>query len=421
MFGPEFLGRVERVVQAFEKPGLQRVLFSASLPQDILGLIQRYFPQHDLVDLVGRDRMKEGLVKGVEHRLCKVEKKLQSRLRILLHLLQEQLELSEHRCIVFVDTNLEVRQLLAHPQLAQARGVHGESKLTEREQVLNAFANREFKILVATDVISRGIDFQDVSLVLQLHPPKEAPQYIHRAGRTGRAGQGGSCITLYDSSEVKLVRRLREATGHDFGMLRAPGPADLHQAAVSKVLDQIFNVPEEEYQEIMDEAQELLEQSPKALATAMAILDSRHMDLGHRPSLLSGRKDFVCLLATDPEHSVCTSEGEAHRVVASLLRGSQVGRVHEAHVGWLVDVPRAAGLQLLSDLRSGKVSAPFELAVAERLPRLVRRRGRAKAPWARQRARRAMEKGSVRRQAAGGGKGLWQPLLAGEEGLSLGL
>lgn len=237
-------------------------------------------------------------------------------------------------------------------------------------------------------MISRGLDFQDVSLVLQLHPPKEASQYIHRAGRTGRARKGGSCITLYDSSEVKVVRRLREATGHDFKMLRAPGPADLHQAAVSKVLDQIFNVPEEDYQEIMDEAQELLEHSPKALATAMAILDSRHMELGHRPSLLSGRKDFLCLLATDPEHSVCTSEGEAQRVVASLLRSGSVGRVQQAQVGWLVDVPRAPGLQLLSDLRSGRLTAPFELSVVERLPRLTRpRRGRAKAPWANQRQR----------------------------------
>lgn len=145
MFGPEFLGRVERVVNAVEKPGLQRVLFSASLPQDILSLIRRYFPQHDLVDLVGRDGLKEAVVKRVDHRLCKVEKKLQPRLRVLLHLLQEKLDLSEHRCIIFADTNLEVRQLLAHPQLAQAKGVHGESKLGEREQVLNAFANQEFK------------------------------------------------------------------------------------------------------------------------------------------------------------------------------------------------------------------------------------------------------------------------------------
>ena len=91
-------------------------------------------------------------------------------------------------------------------------------------------------------MLSRGIDFADVKLVMQLHPPKEAVQYIHRSGRTGRAGQGGTCITFYDASERKLLQRVRAVTNRDFAMLPLPGPLDIHNAPVSRLLEQIFSV-----------------------------------------------------------------------------------------------------------------------------------------------------------------------------------
>ena len=318
MFGPEFFGRVERVLTAVAKQGLQHVLFSASLPADVLGLIERYFPNHDLVDLVDRHgKSGDAVVQSVDHRLCKVqEKRLAARARILLHVLSERLDTSGGRCIVFADTAAEVRSLLAHPALVQrSQGVHSELSVKERDAILTAFANLEFDVLVATDVVSRGVDFVDVNLVLQLHPPKEATQYIHRSGRTGRAGKAGTCITFYDASEQKFVQRVREVTKHDFAMLPVPGPVDIHHASVSRVLEQIYSVQPEEYDQVITEATELLEQhGSQVLATAMAVLDSRHADLERairdRPSLLSGRRGYLCLVANDPDHTVASNEGD---------------------------------------------------------------------------------------------------------------
>eukprot|EP00438_Fugacium_kawagutii_P014409 Skav227029 [mRNA] locus=scaffold3580:10550:18343:- [translate_table: standard] len=277
-----------------------------------------------------------------------------------------ELDVSGGRCIIFADTTHEARTLLSHPALQlRAQAIHNESSSNERDRVLTAFANLEFDVLITTDVVSRGVDFANVQLVLQLHPPKEAVQYIHRSGRTGRAGQGGTCITFYDATERKLVQRIRSITNHDFAILPLPGPVNIHNASVNRILEQMFSVPPEEYDEVLAEATQLLEdKGAEALATAMAILDSRHADLQRalrdRPSVLSGRKGYVCLLANDPEHRVATTEGEAQRVVAQLetrdaMVGSMLpktavlGRVARVSGGWAVDVQHHHASRLVEE------------------------------------------------------------------------
>ena len=394
MYGPEFVGRVERVVNAVAKQGLQKVLFSASLPPDVLALI-RHFADHEYVDLVNRHgKMGDAVVQSVDHRLCKVDdRRLAARVRVLLHILSERLDLSG-RCIIFADTAHEARTLLSHPALGhRAQAVHSESSIQERDRILTAFANLEFDVLITTDVLSRGIDFADVKLVMQLHPPKEAVQYIHRSGRTGRAGQGGTCITFYDASERKLLQRVRAVTNHDFAMLPLPGPLDIHNASVSRLLEQIFSVQPEEYDQVMEDASKLLEMDgPQVLSTAMAILDSRHADLQRavcdRPSILSGKKGYLCLLANDPDHTVATTEGEVQRIVGSLLpKTAVIGRVARVTGGWALDVQHHHASRLVEELRSGRQSAPFEVVVCQRMPRVLRasRSRRAKAPWTAQR------------------------------------
>ncbi|CAE7720860.1 Ddx50 [Symbiodinium sp. CCMP2592] len=408
MFGPEFVGRVERVLNAVAKPGLQHVLFSASLPDDISTLIGQHFPNHELVDLVDRRGPKgEAVVTAVDHRLCKVpDKRPTARARVLMHLLNEKLDMLGGRCIVFVDTASQATALLAHPAMERrARSLHGNSAAEERDSVLTSFANKEFDVLVATDVIARGLDFADVNLVMQLHPPKDAAQYVHRSGRTGRAGRGGTCITLYDSAERRYVQRVRQVTQHEFSMIAAPGPLDVHHAAVSRLLEQLFGVQPEEYDPLLEDAETLLDENgPAILASAMAVLDSRHADLQQalrdRPSIFSGRRGFVCLLANDPEHLVATTEGEIQRIVGSMMpQLAKVGRVARVEGGWAVDVEHRHASGLIEALRSGSVQAPFEVSVARRMPRVLRgRAGRlTKAPWAAQR-RWAMKSGARRRE-----------------------
>jgi len=75
--------------------------------------------------------------------------------------------------------------------------MHGDIAQNQREVTLKRFKEHKFSVLVATDVASRGIDIPDVDLVIQVEPPKDAETYIHRAGRTARAGKLGTCITFW--------------------------------------------------------------------------------------------------------------------------------------------------------------------------------------------------------------------------------
>jgi ATP-dependent RNA helicase DDX21 len=80
--------------------------------------------------------------------------------------------------------------------------LHGDIPQNVREINMNHFRSGHKKILIATDIAARGIDIPDVELIIQLSPPENPEQYIHRSGRTGRAGKEGVNITFFDESNI---------------------------------------------------------------------------------------------------------------------------------------------------------------------------------------------------------------------------
>ena len=83
--------------------------------------------------------------------------------------------------------------------------MHGDIAQSQREVTLSRFKDHKFSVLVATDVASRGLDIPNVDLVIQVEPPKDVETYIHRAGRTARAGKAGTCITFWTVKQKMLV------------------------------------------------------------------------------------------------------------------------------------------------------------------------------------------------------------------------
>jgi ATP-dependent RNA helicase DDX21 len=100
--------------------------------------------------------------------------------------------------IVFCSTKQEANSLLLSDKIKKDIEVmHGDIAQNQREVTLKRFKEGKFSVLVATDVASRGLDIPNVDLVIQVEPPKETETYIHRSGRTARAGRVGTCITFY--------------------------------------------------------------------------------------------------------------------------------------------------------------------------------------------------------------------------------
>ena len=94
--------------------------------------------------------------------------------------------------------------------------MHGDVPQHQREVALRKFKNGQLRVLVATDVASRGLDIPNVEVVIQIQPPVDAEVYIHRSGRTARAGKDGICITLYGKKDSYLLDVISNKCGVTF-------------------------------------------------------------------------------------------------------------------------------------------------------------------------------------------------------------
>ncbi|MBL7924818.1 MAG: DEAD/DEAH box helicase, partial [Bacteroidia bacterium] len=115
---------------------------------------------------------------------------------------------------------------------------HSDLEQKDREELMRDFKSRKVKILVGTDVLSRGIDVEGISLVLNYDVPHDPEDYIHRIGRTARAEESGVAITLVSPQDLQRFRRIEKLIGHALPVLPLPeeiGPApDMSKAAASR-------------------------------------------------------------------------------------------------------------------------------------------------------------------------------------------
>jgi ATP-dependent RNA helicase DDX21 len=111
--------------------------------------------------------------------------------------------------IVFTSTKQEANSLLLSEKMKKdVEVMHGDIAQNQREVTLKRFKEKKFSVLVATDVAARGLDIPSVDLVVQVEPPKDTETYIHRSGRTARAGREGTCITFYTIKQKNLVQMI---------------------------------------------------------------------------------------------------------------------------------------------------------------------------------------------------------------------
>lgn len=134
--------------------------------------------------------------------------------------------------IVFASTKEKVKQLDIHLRRAglSVRAFHSDLEQIERESILREFKNRQLRILVGTDVLSRGIDIEGISLVVNFDSPPDPEDYVHRVGRTARAASTGTAITFINEKDQRKFARIEELIGIEVPKVALPeglgeGPA----------------------------------------------------------------------------------------------------------------------------------------------------------------------------------------------------
>jgi superfamily II DNA/RNA helicase len=200
-----FLPQVEWVLRHIPRDH-QTLLFSATLDGAVDGLIKRY--QHD--PAMHEVESKQVTVEEMSHRLLLVHE--MDRVRVAAAIAG-----GAARTIMFVNTKRTadrlVRALIGEG--VRARAIHGDLRQRDRERTLADFSVGRLPVLVATDVAARGIHVDDVEVVIHYDPPDDHKTYLHRSGRTARAGGSGVVVTLLIWNQELQVKRLIKRLGID--------------------------------------------------------------------------------------------------------------------------------------------------------------------------------------------------------------
>nr|XP_016504604.1 PREDICTED: DEAD-box ATP-dependent RNA helicase 57-like [Nicotiana tabacum] len=202
LFEPGLLEQVDFVVNACTNPSILRSLFSATLP-DIVEDRARTI-MHDAVRvIIGR---KNSASETIKQKLVFVG----SEEGKLLALRQSFAERLSPPVLVFVQNKERAKELYDELKLEDFRAdvIHSDLSQTQRENAVDNFRAGKTWVLIATDVVSRGMDFKGVNCVINYDFPDAAAAYIHRIGRTGRAGRRGEAITFYTEADIPFLRNI---------------------------------------------------------------------------------------------------------------------------------------------------------------------------------------------------------------------
>ncbi|WP_019482189.1 DEAD/DEAH box helicase [Arthrobacter sp. TB 23] len=212
-----FLPVVKKLLDTTPKEG-QRLLFSATLDNGVDKLVQRYLTNpltHSVDD-------PQASVTTMEHHVLLVGDQTQKKQLIV------QLASGSGRRLLFMRTKHHARKLAKTLTDAgiPAVDLHGNLSQNARDRNLAEFSSGDVRVLVATDVAARGVHVDDVELVVHVDPPTEHKAYLHRSGRTARAGSSGTVVTITLPEQKSEVQKLMRAAGVDvaFENVKATSP-----------------------------------------------------------------------------------------------------------------------------------------------------------------------------------------------------
>jgi len=214
MFDMGFIKDVRKLVAALPKQRLS-LLFSATMPKEVAHLVQEILHQPLRIEVSPQKVAVEIIEQSVYH-VATQDK------RGLLHkLLQDE---AMKRVIVFTRTKHGANKVA--DQLGKngfkADAIHGNKSQNARQRALESFREGKVRVLVATDIAARGIDIDDITHVVNFDLPNEPESYVHRIGRTARAGAGGTAIAFCDASERNLLKAIERLTRQTMKIVGTP-------------------------------------------------------------------------------------------------------------------------------------------------------------------------------------------------------
>lgn len=199
------------------------LLFTATMPGTIKQLVQNYMGKHPLHIEANMETMGH---QGIDHQFVVVEPI--EKLEVLLHFLSGK---EGERGIIFCKTKAAVNKLAKNLAINKfsCGALHGSLSQPIRDRVMEQFRDGYIDILVATDLAARGLDVKEISYVINYHLPDTYETYVHRSGRTARAGAAGLSITILQREEVFEIPEFEEELGIVFTEIKKPDAQSTEQ------------------------------------------------------------------------------------------------------------------------------------------------------------------------------------------------
>jgi len=216
---------------------IQHLLFSATLPPWVQEISRTFMKSPKTIDVVGDEKVKTA--SGIQH--LAMQCPFKDRARTLNDVLNLYAGL-HGKCMVFVDKKSLANDLATSSDIAHLSQVmHGDIKQSQRETTLKAFKDGRFRCLICTDVAARGIHVDDVKLVVQYTLPDNDDTFVHRSGRTGRAGTQGTNLLFHTVYEKDDLKHLERKTGVSFNRVGVPQTSELMSSTANVVVQSIID------------------------------------------------------------------------------------------------------------------------------------------------------------------------------------
>ena len=360
------MGFIEDIEEIFGKanPESRVLLFSATMPAPILKIAQKFMGEYEIVEEEGV--LEEPLLIDQKYWMLRESDKIEALVRLI--------DISpDFFGLVFTQTknDADVVSKMLDEKGYEAAALHGDIPQSQREKVLGRFRNKKTRILVATDVAARGIDISGLSHVVNYSLPFDASTYVHRIGRTGRAGTSGMAVTFVTPSERRKLGFLKagvaKASKGDLVEDKVPEVEAVLEVKKNRLLEQLKKSISEKKK--VDEyfaqiAQELTaeEDASEVLPKVLSVLYGNSIDKDRYEKIKpvadererGGRRDgslkpnqvrlYVQLGKKDGYNAKKISE-----YFSSLLRipNHQVDKIDVASTFTLMNLPKQAAVKVL--------------------------------------------------------------------------
>ncbi|WEM44410.1 DEAD/DEAH box helicase (plasmid) [Photobacterium sp. DA100] len=271
----------------------QRVLFSATMPPMVKEIVDRFLREPARIDVAGENRtvsqveQQFWVVKGVE--------KDEAMMRLLE---TEDTDAS----IVFVRTRQDTERLAdwLSARGFKAAALHGDIPQSLRERTVDHIKKGVIDILVATDVVARGLDVPRITHVFNYDIPFDVESYIHRIGRTGRAGRNGKAILLVRTNQIRMLRTIERVTKSRMEEIQLPLRDAVAEARLNRLGQELEAQKEEASLEAFVELVEKLQETIEVDASTLAAMLLKRQQ-GNRPLFYKGPDPMIAAIERDKQ------------------------------------------------------------------------------------------------------------------------